>query len=353
MKKFKNIFKKNYTYKASAHARVNLIGEHTDYTGGYVLPILINYKTEIFICHNKQINGVHSTYYNETIFFDNYNKSKNNHWVDYVKGCLFTFISNYSLPNQYFNILIDSNIPLQKGVSSSSALCVALLKSLNQYYQLNINNKNIALLAQKVEREYIGVKGGIMDQMVSSFGIFNKAFFLNCRTLDYKLINLPQDYIFCLIDSKIQRDLRESSYNERYNELKEAEKILKVKYLSDTSLKELNNANFKNLLIKKRARHVISENERVLKAKKALENNDMDYFGRLMNESHKSYTFDFEASNEEVNTITKQALNNGAIGARLTGGGFGGFIVSLIKRNQFNTWKSKMLVLYHKNRFLN
>ena len=352
MNNFNDIFNKNYTFKGSAHARVNLIGEHTDYTGGYVLPMLLKYKTDVYISQNKNKNIVYSALYNEIKSFNSLYKSKNNHWSDYIKGCIFAINSNFKLPKNYFNIFIKSNIPINRGISSSSALCVSFLKALNKYYNLSIDNKSLALLAQEVERNYIGVRGGIMDQMISSVGILNKAFFLNCHTLKYELIDLSNNYLFCLVDSEVQRNLRDSQYNKRYEELKKAEKILKVKLLATTNIKNLNNTHFKNSIIKKRARHVISENARVLKSKIALKKNDMIKFGKLMNESHKSYSIDFEASNYEVDTMIKRSLDSGAIGSRLTGGGFGGFTVSLVKKDKYYQWKSSMLKFYNKNNFL-
>lgn len=352
MEKFKKIFSTNYKYNATANARVNLIGEHTDYTGGYVLPMLLKYKTEIFISKSKNKNIAHSIHYDETVSFDNFIKSKNNHWSDYIKGCISVIKTYNNLPDDSFNILINSNIPQNRGISSSSALCVSMLKALNKMYALKINNENIAKLARRVERDYINVKGGIMDQMISSVGIFGKAFFLDCRTLKFELIKIPKNYIFCLVDSKIQRNLRESSYNKRYKELKEAEKIFKIKFLADATMEDLSKVIFNDLKIKKRAKHVISENDRVLKAKNALKNGEMQYFGKLMNESHESYDLNFEASNDDVNTIVKNSLNSGAIGARLTGGGFGGFTVSLIEKNKFNLWKSLMLKYYSEDKFL-
>ena len=352
MNKFIKIFNKQYTHKSYAYARINLIGEHTDYTGGYVFPKLINYKTEIFICPNKKQNQVYSDMYREKISFINLNKSKNNHWSDYIKGCFSTINSNFKLPKDKFNIFIKSNIPPNKGISSSAALCVALIKVLKNYYKIDIDNKSIALLAQKTETNYIGINSGIMDQMVSSIGKKNKAFFLNCRTYNYELINIPKNYLFNIIDSNIDRKLRESSYNERFNELKKAQLILKTKYLNSISIKEFNKKKFDNAIIKKRARHVISENERVLKAKNAMKDGDMDYFGQLMNESHNSYSKNFNASNKIIDNIIKRSINCGALGSRLTGGGFGGFIISLIRKRNFNQWKSKMLNFYSKNFFL-
>jgi len=196
---FNNIFQQSYSHTNKAHARVNLIGEHTDYTGGYVLPCLLQYKTVVSVAENKtsKTYNAYSEVYNETISFNDFIKSKNNQWVDYLKGCLFVFYDeNKTLDNIYLNFLIQSNIPMRRGISSSSALCVAILKSLNDFFNIGYADKHIAILAQKVERNYIGVSGGIMDQMVSSIGIHGKAFFLDCLTLKYELIDLPNDYYF-------------------------------------------------------------------------------------------------------------------------------------------------------------
>lgn len=352
MDNFKGIFNKDKVITASANARVNLIGEHTDYTGGYVLPMLLKHKTKVHLSCENKINVVYSNLYNETKTFKNFNKSKNNDWLDYIKGCLLIMKSKFSLPNNYLNISINSNIPPNRGISSSSALCVALIKAINTFYKLNVDNKTIALLAQQVERKYVGVAGGIMDQMVSSIGVYKKVFFLNCKNLEYKLIKFPSNYVFCLVDSEIERNLRESSYNKRYKQLKNAEKILQVKYLVDSSLDDLNTTKFSNVEIKKRARHVITENKRVLMAVNALENNNMKLFGKLMNESYESYANDFDASNDDIDNIIKNSLKSGALGARLTGGGFGGFTVSLIKKDKIKEWKSNMLRFYNKKRFL-
>ena len=352
MNKFYKIYNENYISKASAHARVNLIGEHTDYTGGYVLPKLLNNKTEIFISINNINHRVYSNLFKETVSFNTLKKSKNNHWIDYVKGCLYILKKNFNLPNNFFNILIKSNIPMNKGISSSAALSVALLKAINNYYKLNIKNDEIAILAQKVEREFIGVTCGIMDQMVTSIGIQNKAFFLECSNLKYELINIPNNYLFYLIDSKIQRKIRESLYNKRYKEIKQAEKFLKPKTLFDASVLDINNLEFTDNIIKKRAIHVVTENQRVLEAKNALTNSDINYFGKLMNESHRSYSEYFEASNKEIDDIVKKSIECGAKGSRLTGGGFGGFIVSLVNKKNHEEWKSNMLKFYQKERFL-
>ena len=351
---FNNIFQQNYSHKKEAHARVNLIGEHTDYTGGYVLPCLLKYKTVVSIAENKssQNYNAYSEFYNATLSFNDFIKSKNNQWIDYLKGCLFVFYDeNKNLDNVYLNILIQSNIPIGKGISSSSALCVATLKLLDNFFNIGYSDKHIAILAQKVERNYIGVSGGIMDQMVSSIGIHGKAFFLDCLTLKYELINLPNNYCFELLDSEVQRDNRNSAYNERHDELKKAEEILKVENLGSVKIDQLNKNKFNDLLIYKRALHVVTENQRTKDAKNFLLKQDMKQFGHLMNLSHASYSKDFEASTKDVDLLTKRSIESGALGCRLTGGGFGGFTVSLIAKKDYEQWYNNMSKYYSRDKF--
>lgn len=345
---FIDIYKHKPQVKESANARVNLIGEHTDYTGGYVMPTLLDFKNTIELSNNNEKKfNVFSEYFNEKKVFSNFSKSVNNDWSDYIKGCLFVFFKMYKkIQLEYFNIYITSTIPLERGISSSSALCVSTLKALNTYFNSHLDSKQIAVLAKKVENDYIGVSGGIMDQMVSSIGINGKAFFLNCTSFNYENINIPSNWQFCLVDSEVQRSLRNSSYNERFNELKKAEKELEVEYLGKLKLKKFNPKKISNPLILKRAKHVITENDRVLKAKECILDNNIVKFGYLMNESHKSYSNDFEASTRDVDIIVNNSLKSGALGARLTGGGFGGFTVSLIESEKFSQWYDKMAQIY-------
>ena len=350
---FEDIFGKKGRVNQTAHARVNIIGEHTDYTGGFVMPTLLSFNTSVEIAINEEKKyQVYSTNFQEKKIFNDFIKSSNNDWVDYVKGCLFVFYDeNKNLENKHLNIFISSNIPMERGVSSSSALCVAVLKSLNSFFQTQFSNKHIAILAQKVERNYIGVSGGIMDQMVSSIGIHGKAFFLDCLSLKYELLDLPLNWKFCLVDSQVQRSLRGSSYNERYNQLKKAEKDMGVEYLGSVKVENFSENKFSDPVVFKRAKHVITENKRVLDAKKYLLENNIEKFGQLMNESHSSYSKDFEASTEDVDIITQRSIDAGALGSRLTGGGFGGFTVSLMEKNQYESWYDTMKRYYSEDKF--
>ena len=350
---FEDIFGKKGQVNQTAHARVNLIGEHTDYTGGFVMPTLLSLNTSVEIAINEEKKyQVYSANFQEKKIFNDFIKSSNNDWVDYVKGCLFVFYDeNKNLENKHLNIFISSNIPMERGIASSSALCVAVLKSLNSFFQTQFSNKHIAILAQKVERNYIGVSGGIMDQMVSSIGIHGKAFFLDCLSLKYELFDLPLNWKFCLVDSQVQRSLRGSSYNERYNQLKKAENDMGVEYLGSVKVENFSENKFSDPVVFKRAKHVITENQRVLDAKNYLLENNIEKFGQLMNESHSSYSKDFEASTEDVDIITQRSIDAGALGSRLTGGGFGGFTVSLMEKNQYESWYDTMKRYYSEDKF--
>ena len=191
----------------------------------------------------------------------------------------------------------------------------------------------------------------IMDQMVSSIGIHGKAFFLDCLSLKYELLDLPLNWKFCLVDSQVQRNLRDSSYNERYNQLKKAEKDLGVEYLGSVKIENFSENKFSDPIVFKRAKHVITENKRVLDAKKYLLENNIEKFGQLMNESHSSYSKDFEASTDDVDIITQRSIESGALGSRLTGGGFGGFTVSLMKENIYDQWYNSMKKYYSEDKF--
>ncbi len=345
---FETIYNHKPLVKESANARVNLIGEHTDYTGGYVMPTLLGFENTIELARNDEKKFiVFSEHFNEKKIFNDFTKSINNDWSDYIKGCFFVFFNEYkNIKLEHFKICISSNIPLERGISSSSALCVSTLKALNTYFNTQIEKKHLAKLAKKVEHDYIGVSGGIMDQMVSSIGIHGKAFFLNCLNLEYELIDFPSDWKFCLIDSEVQRNLRSSSYNDRFSQLKLAEKELNVEYLGGVELSKFNSDKISSPTVVKRARHVVTENNRVKEAKECLLKDNIYQFGKLMIESHNSYSKDFEASTYDVDEIVKKSIKCGALGARLTGGGFGGFTVSLIEKNKFSDWYKKINKYY-------
>ena len=217
------------------------------------------------------------------------------------------------------SVFLNSIHSSDNNISSTLSLLLICNFSLNSFFNTNYSDKHIAILAQKVERNYIGVSGGIMDQMVSSIGIHRKAFFLDCLSLKFELIALPPDWVFCLVDSAVQRNLRESAYNERYSQLKKAEEYLGAEYLGSIKPEQFDENKINDELILKRARHVITENARVLEAKECIINGDIKSFGNLMNESHQSMDDDYEISSPELNHVVNVSRRAGALGARLTG----------------------------------
>ena len=219
---FNQLFETITTIKVSSHATVNFIGEHTDYTGGYVMSSILPFKVQIFLNENKNKNySIFSEYFDENFEFNDFIKSKSNNWLDYIKGCLLIFLNeNKIIKNIYIKIFIKSDIPIARGVSSYAALCVGITKGLDIFFKIELDDKHIAILAQKVEGDYIGLSFGIMDQIVSSMGVHGKLFFLDCLSLKYELIDIPSDWIFCLIESEVQKNQGGDFYNERYSELK-------------------------------------------------------------------------------------------------------------------------------------
>ena len=222
---------------------------------------------------------------------------------------------------------------------------------LSKFFDIRYNNDQIAILAHKAERDYVGVSGGIMDQMVSSIGINGKALFLNCLTHQYELIDLPNNHCFELIDSTIQRDNRNSAYNDRHKQLEKAQNIIGVDNLGTVTLDKLDRNLFTDNLIYKRALHVVTENQRTVDAKTFMLKNDMTRFGNLMNLSHTSYSQDFEASTQDIDLLVRRSIESGAIGSRLTGGGFGGFTVSLIEKQNYDDWHKNMRTYYAAEHF--
>ena len=191
-----------------------------------------------------------------------------------------------------------------------------------------------------------------MDQMVSSIGIHRKAFFLDCLNLKYQLLDIPKNWKFYLVDSEVQRNLRNSSYNERYSQLKKAEKELGIEHLGSIKVENFKKEKISDPIILKRATHVITENDRVLKSIQYMYKKNIKDFGDLMIKSHLSYSNDFEASTKDVDLIVKNSIKAGANGARLTGGGFGGFTVSLIDENKLDKWLKQMSNIYDINNIL-
>ncbi len=314
--------------------RVNLIGEHTDYSGGYVLPISISLGiyAAVSLREDKGIyvysDDFRSLGVIQTKEPYRYNQSQG--YMNYIEGILSVLKRDGYCIGKGLNISLLSTLPKSAGLSSSAALEVLILTLLNDLNDLKLSKKQIVTYAKEVENTYIGVSSGVMDQFIITFGQENQALLLDTETLDYNLIPFDfENYQLVLMNTNKARDLVDSAYNERFNSIEKAKQYFD-KPLGKVSL-PLYKANVHqfNDLLQKRVLHVVTENARTKAAYEALKVHDYDLLGRLMVESHRSLRDDFEVSCKELDYLVDKNLSYGAAGARMTGAGFGGTMVAL------------------------
>lgn len=329
-----------------APGRVNLIGEHLDYNGGYVFPCAIDLGifATVSLRKDKQIklyslnfkeNSPIEFHLNDLVYV------KDHSWANYPKGVMRIFQDQHYLLTNGLNICFYGNLPNGAGLSSSAAIEVLTCVILNNIFQFNVTPIQQVKLAQSAENDFIGVKCGIMDQFASSMGKQDHAILLQCDTLNYQYIPLHMHgYQLIIANTNKQRTLADSKYNERKTECDKALSTLQTK-LSINSLGELNPQLFienSNLLtdpvLFKRVRHVVSENERTKKASLVLQQGDIKAFGKLLNQSHISLRDDYEVTGSELDSLVSSAWEvENCIGSRMTGAGFGGCSVSLVLAN--------------------
>jgi galactokinase len=326
-----------------APGRTNLIGEHTDYNDGFVLPAAIDRATWIAIAPREdRILNIHSEHFNETIKFnlDESAPAPRHHWSDYVRG-VAVLLQKSGIPVQGADILIRSDVPLGAGLSSSASLEVATAFALIAQANRELSKLEIAQLCQRAENEFVGAHVGIMDQFVSCFGQSNHAIFLDCRSLAQEAVPLPTNIRLIMCNTMVKHEIASGAYNERRKNCEEAVAILKkvipnIRALRDVTPDLLQqHSNLLPDLLSRRARHVVTENARVLAAREALINNDLESLGALMQKSHASLRDDYEVSCNELDVMANLANNfPGCVGARMTGGGFGGCTINLVRTTQ-------------------
>ena len=343
----------------SAPGRVNLIGEHTDYNEGFVLPMAIEKKiTMLGQLRNDLLVQVFDLGYKAEINFslDRLSPSKRDTWANYLMGVVDE-IQKAGYPLQGANLIFRSNIPQKAGLSSSAALEVVTALTMTELNLLKIEPVKMARICQQAENNFVGVDCGIMDQYVSRLGRKGHVLFIDCRTKNYELIPFKDsNYQIIICDSKIRRGLISSEYNKRQEECKRATIFFahrlrhKVQALRDVTIEEFKQ--YQEHLpetIARRARHVILENYRVQASRKSLEAGDYIAFGQLMIESHQSLKVDYEVSCQELDLLVDLALKQeGVLGARMTGAGFGGCTVNLVKRDNVNIFKKTIQKEYEK-----
>ena len=326
-----------------APGRVNLIGEHTDYNGGHVFPCALTIGTYAVVRkrEDKALRFYSINFTDLGIIessLDNLVNIKEHDWANYPKGVIWAFEQKGYKLEQGFDILVYGNIPNGSGLSSSASLEVLTGFIMKDMYKIKVDLINIALLSQMAENKFIGVNCGIMDQFAIAMGKMNHAIFLNTSNLAYEYAPIQLENIKIVIaNSNKKRGLGESKYNERRAECERALEALKtvvdIKELGNLSEEEFENYKhvIKDEIEQKRAKHAVYENQRTIKAVKALKENNIEEFGNLMIASHNSLRDDYEVTGLELDTLVEAALKQeGVIGSRMTGAGFGGCTVSLV-----------------------
>jgi galactokinase len=325
------------THIIQAPGRVNLIGEHTDYNDGFVLPCAINYNTVVAAAKRDDsiIRLISVDYDNATDEFDIEQEIEfieDKMWANYIRGVVkYLMKRGYTLGGA--DISVSGNVPQGAGLSSSAALEVVIGQTFKELFNLDISQSEIALNGQQAENEFVGCNCGIMDQMISAVGKENHAMLLDCRSLETQLVSMPEDLAVVIINSNKKRGLVDSEYNTRREQCEEAARIMGVKALRDADMALFDSKlSLMSEATAKRARHVITENERTVEAAKALAERDMSRMGELMEQSHVSMRDDFEITVPAIDTLVEivKAVIGDQGGVRMTGGGFGGCIVSLM-----------------------
>ena len=351
-----NDFMTNYDAHFIAPARINLIGEHIDYNGGSVLPACINLYVDLYVKKRKDnIIRIKSEGYNDIIETTLLDLEKNDKfkWALYTVGIFYILKkSGYEIPFG-LDLYYKSNIPSGSGLSSSAALLNVTGLMASKIYGFNFNLTQIVFLSKSVENDYCNLESGVMDEAIIALGKENNALLLDCKNFnyEYKNINLGR-YKIAVLKTNKPRKLIESKYNERVYECKKALDIIKTKYdvsyLCQIDPKDLDDikAMLNDDILFKRVRHVVLENDRVNRFAKALEKSDIQMMAKLLNESHHSLRYDYEVTGLHLDMIVSAALNSGAIGARMTGAGFGGCAIAIVENNKVNEFRDKVLKKY-------
>ena len=344
--KFKELFGYEAESKFFAPGRVNLIGEHTDYNGGHVFPCAIHKGTYALVKKrdDKKFRMYSENFENLGIIeflLDNLVNEKKHKWVNYPKGVVKMFIEAGYKIDSGFDVLFYGNIPNGSGLSSSASIEIVTSIILKDLYNLDIDMVEMVKLSQKAENQFIGVNSGIMDQFAVGMGKKDNAILLDCNTLKYSYAPvILKDEVLVIGNTNKKRGLADSKYNERRAEceeaLKDLQKELDIQSLGELSIEEFNKNEklIKNEINRKRAKHAVCENQRTIKAQKELMEGNLEEFGRLMNESHVSLRDDYEVTGIELDTMVEIAWNQeGVIGSRMTGAGFGGCTISIVKKD--------------------
>lgn len=330
-----------------APGRVNLIGEHTDYNDGFVLPAAIDrYIAFAGRKRNDRIVHAHSLDFNDAVEFslDSIERDAQHSWSNYLRG-VSKLLERDGHRLAGADVVFGGDVPREAGLSSSAAVEVAAAVFWQRLMSLKLDPVYIVKLARRAENEFVGVPCGIMDQFISALGREEHALFLDCRNLAYRHVPLRGDVKIVVCNSAVKRALAQSEYEVRLKQCRQAVAQLGTAGLAVRSLREVDPEDLETAsgslseLLLRRARHVVGENQRVLEAVRVLEESDLERFGELMNESHESLRDDYEVSSKELDVLVELAQKQpGVLGARMTGAGFGGCTVNLVRADAAETF---------------
>lgn len=349
--RFETVFGKKADKNFFAPGRINLIGEHIDYSGGFVFPCAITQGTyaSVAIRDDRKIRLASDNFRELGILefdLDQLVYDEKDDWTNYVKGYLKFLQEDGYVLNHGFDVLYYGNIPNGAGLSSSASLEMVTAVIAKNVNNLDISKVDMVKLGMKTENDFIGVNSGIMDQFAVMMGEEDKAILLNTNTLDYEMIPVELgNNVIVIMNTNKRRGLNDSKYNERRSQCESALEILNEghheTYLCDHTLEELesNKDRFEDELVYKRARHAITENMRTKEAAAVLKNNELENFGKLMSASHDSLRDDYDVTGVELDTIVRLALEEPKVlGARVTGAGFGGCALAIVDKDTVDTF---------------
>ena len=358
-KEFSEIFDTKPERVFFSPGRINLIGEHTDYNGGHVFPAAISLgvygvygpREDKKVClFSGNVDG-------DIVEFDIDDttvEKDDRFWANYFKGMITYLREKYDNIDHGFNLYIKANLPSGSGLSSSAAIEMLMGIILKDEFNLDVDRIALAKMGQRTENEFVGLNSGIMDQFACIMGKKDSAIFLDCNTLDYEYKPLALgDYEIIIMATNKPHTLADSAYNDRVRECHDAVKKLQAK-LDIKTLGELDNDTFdeyayliNNETEIKRAHHAVSENQRTLRATKAMQDGDLEKLGRLIDASHVSLHYDYEVTGQELDTLAEASwAQPGVLGARMIGGGFGGSAIAIVKKDQAEAFKKNVGKIY-------
>jgi galactokinase len=338
-----------------APGRVNLIGEHTDYNDGYVLPVAID-RSVLLAASVRADRTVRLRALDfdaqVTFSLDDIHHAGRHRWSDYQRG-VATVLQERGFRLPGVDAAFSSDVPIGAGLSSSAAVEVSAAVMWQTVAGLDVSRPELALLCQRAENTFVGVNCGIMDQFISALGQEGTALFIDCRTLDHRPVSIPEGFAVVIMDTAKQRGLTDSAYNTRRAECEEGVRLLRAHLPGIEALRDVSVPDFEQyagelpLNVRKRCRHVIGENQRVLDGIEALARGDATTFGRLMDESHRSLRDDYEVSCAELDAMVEAAWRApGVVGARMTGAGFGGCAVALVRAEYTPSFTDQVAAAY-------